>query len=209
MKFKRLCAVLLGFVIWFFVPSISTSATYLNYQVSNYTGYVQGKSNWCWAASAVASGRHANPSSYRTQSQVVKFTKGIFDNSEAPNVQANIYETAIAATYASLNNAVYYGYDAKLNVEPMVQKILQDRVTILQYGYYFAGERISGHMVTIVRYETYTNTTTRNVYVYDPKDGVTYSYNHMDLYNGEIPFYIMINGEMYECSMEMERYCYY
>lgn len=182
MKNAKIVGAVIGSCISFLISGLCVGATYRNYEV-NFIHFPQAKTNWCWAASAQSSGRHACSASTKTQAEIVMHTLGSLDNETA-----TIFMTADAASYAANNTVTYRGLEQKIVTEHVVEQILRDHVPIVGYALpveYFPGLYLyKGHMTTVTRFEAYTNVNQKNIYLYDPSRNEVKVYNFTDLYNG-------------------------
>ena len=183
MKFKnKVGGAILGALLCATISGISATATYLRYDI-NFTHYPQEKTNWCWAACATAAGKHVTPSSPYNQYDAVYSVHNNYANSGG-----TVAETASAANFVSQSNATYTGCDYAIGSEVLVQKILQDRVTIIGYARYTPNNVYdSAHMVTATKYEVETSVNHRVITVYDPYLDSEVVYNYTQLYQGSYP----------------------
>lgn len=172
MKNAKIVGAVIGSCISFLISGLCVGATYRNYEV-NFIHFPQAKTNWCWAASAQSSGRHACSASTKTQAEIVMHTLGSLDNETA-----TIDMTAAAASYAANNTVTYRGLEQKIVTEHVVYQIMHDHVIIVGYTHAYGG-----HMTTVTRFEAFTDTQ-KNIYLYDPALNSVELYNFTDLYNG-------------------------
>ncbi len=143
---------------------INALAATTNYEV-DFTGVMQAKTNWCWAASAEASAHHAYEYSNRSQYHAVYLIYG----PEYPNLGGNIEQTAQAATYLAHNYVSYQYYSSMPVSEFFISQIVQDKVPIIGYIYYDEnGPTSYGHMVTLKKISVNTTTGDKIFYFYDP-----------------------------------------
>lgn len=182
----KIVGSLLGASVSLFISALCASAVYLNYEI-HFEQYQtqQLMTNWCWAASAEATGRYACQTSTKTQVDAVNYIYGA-----SVNYSADVSQTAQAASYIANNTVTYSGYNYPAVSEQIVQKIMQDRVSILGYRTVDSDGipvPYSGHMTTVTRFETYTNVNQKNIYLYDPGIDTVVLYNFNSLYQGTLP----------------------
>ncbi len=165
--------------------------------IVDFNGVSQAKSNWCWAASAEASGHHAYEYSTRSQYDAAAYILG----SSSYNEGATIDETARAATHIAHNYVTYQYYTSIPMSEFLISKIVQDKVTIVFYCYYDTSGNYNGaHAVTIKRISVDQTTGEKTIYFYDPLYDGVYHASASDLYNGTAVYDMWTYFKFEQCA---------
>lgn len=158
---KKILISLITVAICNIVFCISTYAWSTQYTISNFVGYQQQETNWCWAACAETSGKHENPSTNKSQAMAVYYVKGSFVNEGG-----DMYDVAKAAEYIS-NGVEYSPYLGTIVTEGLISSILRDHITILGIfsydGNYYHTLAVKG---------IWYSDTNPYIYTYDPWDGM-------------------------------------
>lgn len=139
----------------------------------NFPHYYQQKSNWCWAAAALMAGEYKYSASTATQPKIVAHVKG----NSTINETASIFETVDATEYVT-NDTI------ELSTTLTSPWSFSQVKTSIEHGFpvipLAVKGLVNGHFYVIIG----CNSSTNQIKLIDPLNGIAYTCNWSDFNNG-------------------------